>query len=1000
MVDALLTFLGRDDGASPSLRRRWAITSAIVVVAAMCSSACSEPRDQLADAGSAPGADASVDAGSGADAGSGDAADGGGAACAVDEDCAGGQRCIDGVCEDFCFSSAQCALPTPVCDVASGVCVACATDPDCGPGARCIDAECVAACETDTDCGPTQRCDEASGVCLDRECETGLDCVGGFTCVDFACVAISDLVCEPGATRCADGTNTVLVCNNTGTAEDPTACGDGTLCGAGESRAECLPIVCEASGVDCADANTAQICDSTGTRATLIPCGTDSYCLEGICLPQVCVPGAVECSAGVLTRCDALGAELDVTDCNATAACRASAFGCACDSGACEPLVCEPGSLRCAGSGAQECRADGSGYDDTPCGLDARCVAGACVPAVCEPGDTQCAGTGQLLTCDATGTEWNPTSCAATDRICLTDAGVAACVDRICEPDVASCSSDAASRVVCDAAGSALSTEPCPSGTTCLGGTCRAGVCTPTSCAALSTTCQTATCNALSGECEFTSAPATTACDDGDLCTVNDACSAGRCVAGPPRDCSALGGPCRDATCEAAVGCVVEPAAEGASCGTAPNDCSTNTCRSGACVTEALADCSACGPDHAWLCGGGECRIPASTSLLWDAESERLPGAFEWSGDAPWVTTTDAPYAGTRSFASGEIGNSETSVMSWTVDVVAPTTISFWYRIDSEVRDNGEFRIDGTTQLWTSRTVGWTYVSYPVTVGPHTFRWSFDKDFALSSGADAFFVDNIRLGDPDPCPADGPCGAEIETTAGACLVCLAPDGGACDSDGNICTPGLCTAGDCIEERAPDCTACGDGAACVSGSCRTSDVYALNESFDGTGLPVDWRTGGDQPWSVDLSSGRDATNAARSGDIDNSQVSWIETTVTLAGASEVAFWFRTDTERNYDRLYFVLDGGAAVLGSGTTDWTRYVVPLTEGTHVVRFEYRKDSTFATGVDSVWIDDVVLLSAPCSTSAACAVSVDDSGTCVECPAPDGTVCPGGVCGAGVCE
>ena len=79
-------------------------------------------------------------------------------------------------------------------------------------------------------------------------------------------------------------------------------------------------------------------------------------------------------------------------------------------------------------------------------------------------------------------------------------------------------------------------------------------------------------------------------CEDGDKCTLQDACLGGRCVSGQRRQCPAPSECHLAAACDAAPGeCPVIPAFEGTAC-------SGGTCRSGACVKED-GDGSGCGCD-------------------------------------------------------------------------------------------------------------------------------------------------------------------------------------------------------------------------------------------------------------------------------------------------------------------------------------------------------------------------------------------------------------------
>lgn len=59
-----------------------------------------------------------------------------------------------------------------------------------------------------------------------------------------------------------------------------------------------------------------------------------------------------------------------------------------------------------------------------------------------------------------------------------------------------------------------------------------------------------------------------TPCDDGDYCTDGDACEAGTCLAGDPRDCSALEGPCHQASCDSDLAsCALSAFPAGTDCG-------------------------------------------------------------------------------------------------------------------------------------------------------------------------------------------------------------------------------------------------------------------------------------------------------------------------------------------------------------------------------------------------------------------------------------------------
>lgn len=97
------------------------------------------------------------------------------------------------------------------------------------------------------------------------------------------------------------------------------------------------------------------------------------------------------------------------------------------------------------------------------------------------------------------------------------------------------------------------------------------------------------------------------ACDDGNPCTVADACRAGACVVSQPKVCAATG-PCHLAgTCDSKTGACSDPLAPDQSACDDGNPCSQRgTCTAGSCVAAPKADGTAC-PGGG--CFAGMCRL-------------------------------------------------------------------------------------------------------------------------------------------------------------------------------------------------------------------------------------------------------------------------------------------------------------------------------------------------------------------------------------------------------
>lgn len=161
--------------------------------------------------------------------------------------------------------------------------------------------------------------------------------------------------------------------------------------------------------------------------------------------------------------------------------------------------------------------------------------------------------------------------------------------------------------------------------------------------------------------------------------------------------------------------------------------------------------------------------------------------SFPWtfSGNLPWAVVPSGQNEGLYTAISGAIENSQTSSMSLTLQVITPGTISFYRKVSSEAGyDYLRFYIDGAQQGQWAGEVPWSQVSFPVTAGNHTFKWTYLKDGSVSSGSDCAWVDYIVF-PPSVVPAP-----EINVTPGSYAKIVSPGGTANDvlniaNSGNI-----------------------------------------------------------------------------------------------------------------------------------------------------------------------------------------------------------------------
>jgi len=131
----------------------------------------------------------------------------------------------------------------------------------------------------------------------------------------------------------------------------------------------------------------------------------------------------------------------------------------------------------------------------------------------------------------------------------------------------------------------------------------------------------------------------------------------------------------------------------------------------------------------------------------------------------------------------------------------------------------------------------------------------------------------------------------------------------------------------------------------------ASANSLGEAVDAPSLT--WTMGGNANWFPENSVYYYDNDAAESGDIDNSQTSSFQTTVT--GPGTISFWWKVSSESRYDYLRFYLDGVQQTRISGEVDWRQQSYSLTAGTHSLEWRYTKNSATSRGSDCGWVDKV---------------------------------------------
>lgn len=421
---------------------------------------------------------------------------------------AAGQACNDGsLCTsgDVCSGAGACvgtAIP------AGGNCDdgnACTSADKCNASGVCAGVAVAAggACNDGIDCTDNDVCN-AAGVCKGEAFTAGDSCDDGKACTAND---VCDAAGKCGGTRADVGT----ACN------DGTACTEDDICNAAGA--------CVGTAVDVNDDNpcTADSCNPTTGAVTNAP-----------------TPGAA---------CDDGNACTTGSTCDADAECLGgTAIAIVDDHNPCTEDACDPDTgmthTPLAGETCDDgnlCTLEDICSDAGVCGGTAKvCVAGegacvsgsACVPATGECKDTyKAAG----VTCD------DEEACTQHD-VCN---GAGAChgTTVTCENQPPECV-DGKSRTftagVCVGAGACDFTETdtaCAFGCNATSGLCNGDPCTGVTCNTPPSQCHAAVGTCSGGTCSYALKAVGAACNDGDACTLTDACDAEGDCAGAAKSC-------------------------------------------------------------------------------------------------------------------------------------------------------------------------------------------------------------------------------------------------------------------------------------------------------------------------------------------------------------------------------------------------------------------------------------------------------------------------------
>jgi hypothetical protein len=485
---------------------------------------------------------------------------------------------------------------------------------------------------TVTTCTAADTCSGA-GICRANNsadgisCSDGLRCTVNDRCFSGACTSTISPCTDPRFPYCIEGAGS-FQCGQC--LEDAHCPQNPASCNSSRCLVDvytCFDFPDDANCVDNLFCNGVETCN-----------GSTGLCQPG---PKPCVNKACDENANACVDCDDNGDCNDGLFCNGVETCVSgdcrpgTAVNCSSLNSVCRSGICDEALDGCVTVPANE---GGVCDDANPCTPTDRCASGTCAgsgtPPDCDDGnlcttDTchptlGCQHTNNTVPCN----DDNP--CTANDR----------CSGGTCSGGTATdcndnnpCTADSCHPILgcryANASGSCNDNNVCTVNDVCFGGICVGGQVINCS---DNNACTTDTCDAVLG-CRH--ANNANACDDGDGCTVGDACSDGRCTAGTPMNCddnnpctndSCNGGACQHAnntvTCSDGNPCTTNDRCGDGRCSGISVSCPPGTscdmrdgvCRQ--CITN--ADCNDNNPCTDEICNGGVCQRTDNTNSCSD----------------------------------------------------------------------------------------------------------------------------------------------------------------------------------------------------------------------------------------------------------------------------------------------------------------------------------------------------------------------------------------------
>lgn len=141
--------------------------------------------------------------------------------------------------------------------------------------------------------------------------------------------------------------------------------------------------------------------------------------------------------------------------------------------------------------------------------------------------------------------------------------------------------------------------------------------------------------------------------------------------------------------------------------------------------------------------------------------------------------------------------------------------------------------------------------------------------------------------------------------------------------------------------------------------KTFGLYVINpilETFESHNFEAyPWEMGGNKPWVISSSNAYVGEYCSRSGSIAHNQSSEMRFVLDFTQDGTVSFARRVSSEPDFDFLNFYIDGNLMDQWSGEVAWGEVSYPISAGTHMLSWVYKKDDAAIGGTDRAWVDEI---------------------------------------------